>query len=236
MAGEWRQLGGWGRRRRQNRVKPGDGHALKSFRWWQLLHRSLFFLELEDSALEDAEAEGAGLEEPERRRTYAVSLNHFDLDEKIHLYLNGRHEAVSTAPASFPVPGGSIEAAISAYGVRRMHFVPEDGGPARLLTPEADSGEGRRARFDAAHPAASRRLGLLSVLMLVIALLLGLPQVAEAVSSIDVVADTVGTFDSPVNLPAWANTAMTLAAVLASYERALRIQHNWLLDGGGFDL
>lgn len=73
------------------------------------------------------------------------------------------------------------------------------------------------------------------MLVLVIALLLGLPQLAEAVSSIDVVTDTVGTFDSPVSLPAWANTAMTLAAALASYERALRIQHNWLLDGDGGD-
>ncbi len=109
------------------------------------------------------------------------------------------------------------------------------GGPAQLLTPEADSNEGHRARFDAAHPATSRWLGRLSALVLVVVLLLGLPQLAELLTSVDVVADTVGTFESPVSLPAWANTSMTLAAVLASYERALRIQHNWLLDGGDFD-
>lgn len=66
MVGEWRQLGGWGRRRRQNKLKPGDGHALKPFRRWQLLHRSLFFLELEGAALKGSEAEGAAVEEPER--------------------------------------------------------------------------------------------------------------------------------------------------------------------------
>ncbi len=224
-------LGGWRRKRRQNKVKPGDGHALKPFRRWQLLHRSLFFLELEGP-----EPEGAEPEEPTSvpRRTYAVSLNYFD-DGKIHLYADGKHEAVSTAPASFPVPGGSIEAATSTFGVKRMHFVPADGGPAQLLTPDPGSNEGRRSRFDAAHPAASRWLGRLSVLVLILALLLGLPQLAELVTRVDVVADTLGTFESPLHLPAWANTAMTVGAALASYERALRVQHNWLLDGDGGD-
>ncbi|GAA1449825.1 hypothetical protein ACFP47_00220 [Nesterenkonia lacusekhoensis] len=205
---------GWSRRRRQNKVKPGDGHHLKAFRWWHLAHRSLFHLRMEGST-----------------RVYAVSLDHFDLDEKAHLYLDGRHEAESTLPAAFPVPGGHIEVAASTFGVRRMHYVPQEGGPERQLTPDADSNEGYRARFAARHPLASRMIGVVSLVVLVVALVLGIPQLLEEITSIEAVADVVGTFSSPLHLPVWANTALVVAAALASFERALRLRHNWLLDG-----
>lgn len=214
-------VAGWRRRRRQNKVKPGDGHHLRPFRWWHLAHRSLFHLRME----------GVAAEPQDRRRVYAVSLSHFDLDEKVHLYCHGRHEAESTLPAAFPVPGGHIEVAASTFGVKRMHYVPQDGGPERQLTPDADSNEGYRARFAARHPLASRMIGVVSLVVLVVALLLGIPQLLEELTSIEDVADVVGTFSSPLHLPAWANTALIVAAALASFERALRLRHNWLLDG-----
>lgn len=42
----------------------------------------------------------------------------------------------------------------------------------------------------------------------------------------------VGTFTSPVDLPAWGNAVVGLGAAAASTERALRLRYNWLLDGG----
>lgn len=57
----------------------------------------------------------------------------------------------------------------------------------------------------------------------------------EQISSIPPVAERVGTFDSPVALPAWFNIGLTVAALLASTERALRLRYHWLLDGGLFD-
>jgi hypothetical protein len=36
-----------------------------------------------------------------------------------------------------------------------------------------------------------------------------------------------------VQLPVWANIALTIAAAVASTERALRLRYHWLLDGAG---
>ena len=36
-------------------------------------------------------------------------------------------------------------------------------------------------------------------------------------------------------LPGWVNITLTVAALLASIERALRLRNHWLLDGGSFD-
>lgn len=215
----------WRRRRAVQKVKPGDGHALKPWRWWHLFWRSLFFLQLTD--------------EHGDRRTYAVSMNYFSETSTADLYLDGRHHAISKLPAAFPVPGGVIEVAMSTVGVKRMHYVtqrPDGGTVARQLTPDADSNEGLRARLDARHPVLSRWLGVVSLLVLIVALVLGAPQLLEAVTSLDVVADTVGSFTSPIQLPAWLNTALTLGAIGASFERALRLRYNWLLDGGDLDL
>jgi hypothetical protein len=51
-------------------------------------------------------------------------------------------------PASFPVEGGAIEVAMSAYGIKRCHYVPATGAP-HPLTAGPASAEGRRARVDA---------------------------------------------------------------------------------------
>ncbi len=150
------------------------------------------------------------------------------------LYRDGINHSTSKLPAAFPVPGGTIEVVASDYGLRRAHFVNGDG-VARQLSPDPASAEGRRARLDRTHPVLSRAIGITSVVVLVVALVLGVPQIVEQITTIPWVAENVGTFTSPIQLPAWLNVALVVATIVASTERALRLRYNWLLDGGLFD-
>ncbi|PSK98793.1 hypothetical protein CLV63_10417 [Murinocardiopsis flavida] len=211
----------WSRRRAARRITPGDGRRLKPFRWWQPTSRALFYLPVEDDG--------------GRLMVYAVDVNYLlrlfsdDGKGKAHLYLDGRQHAVSTLPAAFPVQGGVIEVAASAFGLKRCHYVTAEGAE-RQLDPDPRSGEGRRARLDRERPVLSRWIGRCSVVVLVIPLLLLIPQLLDVAFQLPPVAERFGTFTSPVHLPFWLNTALTLAAAAAGMERALRLRHNWLLD------
>jgi hypothetical protein len=211
----------WRQHRAQKRVKTGDGRPLTRFRWWQLLSRSLFYLRLTTADGDPAE--------------YAVDVGHWGdaTTGEVHaaLYLNGRHHAESRTPAVFPVPGGSIEVRASAFGLKRCHFVSADGRQ-RQLTPDPASAEGMRANFDREHPAASRWIGQVTLVILVLGLALLVPQLIGYLSLIPPIADNFGTFTSPVELSTWANIVVTLITGAASTERALRLRHHWLLDGG----
>jgi hypothetical protein len=205
------------------RAKPGDDHALQRFRWWQLFSRSLFHLRLDRVA-------GA----PE---VWSVEVRHGgDSNGEVwaRLYLDGRNQARSKLPAAFRVPGGTVEVATSSYGLKRCHYIADDG-TVRTLVPDPASAEGRRARLGQTRPALSRAIGIASMVVLVIALVLGVPQIIEDITRIPPVADAVGTFVSPFHLPAWANISLVVAALVASTERALRMRYNWMLDGGLFD-
>ncbi|MEJ2863967.1 hypothetical protein [Actinomycetospora flava] len=205
------------RRWAEKRLRPGDGSALERFRWWQLGGRSLF-------RLRRPEAE------------YAVDVRHWKNQNagvnRAQLYVDGRQQLESKLPAAFPVPGGTIEVAASAVGLKRCHFVADDGTE-QQLTPDPRSAEGRRARLDCRHPAVSRGVGAVSVLLLVVGVMLLLLQVAEPISRIPPIAANLGVFASPVALPWWLNTALALGAALASTERALRMRYHWMLDGLG---
>lgn len=205
------------------KVQPGDGHELPRYRWWQPLSRSLFHLTLDEA---------------DARHRWSVDVRLLgdsdDGEVRARLYRDGTHVATSKLPAEFAVPGGRIEVRASGFGLRRCHFVGDDG-TRRQLSPDPASAEGRRARFDRDHPAASRAVGALSLLVLVVALVLGIPQIVEQVTLIPWVADNVGSFVSPIRLPAWLNTALLIASLVASTERALRLRYNWLLDGGLFE-
>ncbi|MEU9186892.1 hypothetical protein AB0D14_20560 [Streptomyces sp. NPDC048484] len=209
------------RRRVARRVKPGDGRALKRFRWWQLPSRALFYLRLTNN-------DG-------RRMVYAVDVRHQNTSEghvKAHLYLDGRHHAESRVPAAFPVQGGTVEVRASGFGLKRCHYVTADGAEYQLV-PDPASGEGRRARLDHRHPALSRCIGFLSVIVLLVGLVLLILQLAEQITrEPEGLAQYVGTFTSPVDLSAVGNTVVGLVTVAASTERALRLRYSWLLDGG----
>lgn len=214
-------LKAWRRNRAVKRVKRGDGRPLKRFRWWNLFNgRSLFHLQLV----------GAG----GRRVMYSVDVQQWGDSEtgegRAHLYLDGRHYAEARVPAVFPVEGGVIEVAMSGFGVKRCHYVADDGTE-RQLTPDVKSAEGRRARLDRERPGLSRALGVLSVIVLVVGVGLNLVQILEPISEIPPVAENIGTFESPISLPLWLNITLMVGVALASVERALRLRYNWLLDG-----
>lgn len=209
----------WRRRRAIQRVKPGDGRALKRFRWWQQLTRSLFYLPVDGST--------------GRPVVYAVDVNHLKSNEngdtEAHLYRDGLHHARTRLPAVFPIEGGEIEVETSSYGIRRCHFVTADRIEQQLV-PDPRSAEGRRARLDREHPALSRWIGLLSVILVAVPLLFVLPQTLEAISRFPPLADRFGAFESPIEAPGWLNIALTISAVVGSTERALRLRYNRWLD------
>lgn len=211
------------RRRRAKKVGPGDGHPLQRFRWWQPFSRSLLHLRL--------------VEEDGRRRIWSVDVRHGGDSEgnvKAQLYRDGFHHATSRLPAAFPVPGGTIEVETSSYGLKRCHFVTADGAE-HQLSPDRASAEGRRAWLDREHRGLSRLIGAVSITILLVSLVLGIPQIVEQITRIPWVAEHIGTFTSPIHLPAAFNVSLVIASLLASTERALRLRNNWLLDGGLFD-
>ncbi len=213
----------WKRRRAARRVKAGDGHPLQPYRWWQPLSRALLHIDLPD---EDGEMHAWSVD---------VRLWGDDDGEVLaQLYRDGRHHAQSTLPATFSVPGGAIEVVTSQFGLKRCHFVAADGSE-RQLAPDPASAEGRRARLERRHPFVGRAIGLTSIVVLLIAVVLGIPQIVDQVSHIPPVAEHLGTFTSPFVLPAWLNIALLVATLVASTERALRLRNHWLLDGGLFD-
>jgi hypothetical protein len=211
------------RQRASRRVKPGNGRPLQRFRWWHLpLGRGLF-------SLQPSSAD-------RRTATCAVDVRRWGKQsggEAIaHLYLDGRHHARSRIPAVFSVEGGVIEVAMSRFGIKRCHYVTAEGQE-RQLDPDPKSAVGRRARLERNHLAASRVIGLVSVLLLVIGVGLNVLQLIEPISRVPAIAGHLGTFTSPIRLPLWLNLTLALGAALASMERGLRLRYHWLLDGGG---
>ena len=204
------------------KIRPGDGHALKPFRMWQGVTRSLFYAPLETPAGEP--------------KTYAVNVNYFDWDDKADLYLNGVHHAQADLPARFPVEGGTIEVAATTYGLKRMHFVDRTG-KAWVLKPDPASAEGLRARLAQRAPGVSRLIGVLAVVILLTLLPFGLLELAEIITHTEWAQQYIDPFTSPIQLPDWASTPALVLSVLAALERALTLRNHWLidLDTGWFD-
>ncbi|WP_407320390.1 hypothetical protein UQW22_08040 [Isoptericola halotolerans] len=150
-----------------------------------------------------------------------------DGEVRARLYVDGALHLVSKLPARFPVPGGAVEVAVGGFGMKRCHFVAADGAE-QLLAPHPRSAEGRRARLDRDHPRTSRNLGVLSIMAVLVGLCVALPAIIEPVSRIPPIAESVGTFESPLDLPLWAEITVGVAAVLGSVERALRLRSSWL--------
>lgn len=212
----------WRRQRAVKRIEPGDGRALTRFRWWQLLGRSLFHLDL---------VEPAG-----HTVGYAVDVRQWKTDEngyvKVALYRNDRQYAVSRVPAVFPVENGVIEVAASSFGLKRCHHV-SDAGVETQLQPDSHSAEGRRARFDERRPGLSRAVGAVSIVALLVGLALLIQQIALPILRIPPIAAQIGPVEPLLRLPLWLSIALGVAAVIASTERALRMRYRWWLDAAG---
>ncbi|SDS09825.1 hypothetical protein SAMN04489751_1223 [Brevibacterium sandarakinum] len=212
----------WRRRRAVRRIEPGDGRLVQRFRWWQLLGRSLFHLDIADAA-------GYSVK-------YTVDARQWKTDEngymKVFLYRNGLQHAVSRAPAVFPVEGGTIEVAASSFGLKRCHFVSNSGAE-RQLHPDAHSAEGRRAHLDERRPQLSRLIGVVSTVALLVGVGLLLQQIAVPILRIPPIAEQIGPVEPLINLPLWLSISLGLVAALASTERALRMRYRWWLDAAG---
>lgn len=212
----------WRRRRALQRVSPGDGSALRRFRWWQLLGRSLFHLDVSVPT--------------GRSARYTVDARQWRTDEsgypKVDLYRDGLQHAVSRVPAIFEIEGGQIEVAASAFGLRRCHYVTPEGA-SHQLTPDPASAEGRRARFERRRPGLSRVVSALSILMLLVGVVILLQEIAIPLLQIPPVAARIGTVEPLFTLPMWLTVTLAVAAGIASTERALRLRYRWWLDAGG---
>lgn len=205
----------WRRRSALKKVKAGDGSALKPYRSWHALWRTRFFHEHTD---------GSGTV-----NHYAVDVDLLDLEPEALLYLDGRQVAKAELPAALPVPGGVIEVATQLMGLKRMHFVSETGQE-RLLRPHPKTAEARRARFGHHHPTMNRVIAGTAIAVLLISLVLVVPQLLEWITQTPAVAEQIGSFESPVSLPAWLTTTVTVAGFAAAAERALTLRNHWLID------
>jgi hypothetical protein len=215
------------RRWQLGKVRSGDGGALVEYRLWQLFSRSLFFLDLAAPSGNSHvyAVDVRYLADPKSRKQHENAVG----KSPAALYRDGVQVYRSNLPAAFPVPGGVIEVATSAFGLKRMHFVSDDGSE-HTLRPHRRSQEGLRARFGQRFPRTSAVIGAVSLVVLLTALAVGLLHGIEALARIPVVAEHVGTFTSPIHLPPWAKFAMGIAGVLSAVERALRLRYNRLID------
>lgn len=205
----------WRHHRKLGKVKPGDGHTLKTYRFYHLLSRSLFYLRL--------------LENDESFHTYTVDVNYFSEESKADLYRDGKHIATSKLPAAFSVPYGFIEVATTSYGLKRMHYISREGNK-QQLSPHPGSTEGLRMRFDQRFPEISKAIGILAIVILLLSIVLGSPQLIALITEIPIVQEYIGTFESPIILPGWLNAFLLIAGVLAAFERALTLRNHWLID------
>lgn len=207
------------RRWHLSRARPGDGSRVQRFRLWQLFTRSLFAVDL---------AEDSG-----DRHLYEVDVRHgrdsSSARRPAALYRDGVQVLAGNLPVAFPVPGGVIEVATSQFGVRRMHLVGHDGRE-HVLSPHPRSLEGRRARWGRRFPRTSAAVGVVGLVVLLAGLAVSLSLAAERITRVEVVAQYVGTFTSPIHLPTWANLTLTVAVALAATDRALRLKSTWMAD------
>lgn len=202
---------------RGRRVRAGSGEPLRPYRWWQMFGRSLRSITLTSR---DGTAS-----------VYTVDVRHAgdmsDGEIRARLYVDGSLQSYAKMPTRFAVPGGRIEVAITGFGLKRCHFVRDDGTE-QQLSPDRASAEGLRARLHSRHPGLSRTIGLISAALIIVGLGVEVPQLIEALSRTPLIADSIGTFTSPIQLPLHLNLLIGLAAVVGSTERALRMRSSWV--------
>lgn len=207
----------WRRRLQVKRAKPGDGSPLPAFRWWHSLTRTLFTVDLPDSAGSSS--------------SYAVDVRQLgdkdDGEVRARLYIDGVLTLVSRTPARFEVPGGEIEVVAGAFGMKRCHFIAADGSE-RQLIPHPRTAEGRRAKFDHHHPVISHIVGMLATILVLVGLGVAIPAIIETISQVPPIADNLGTFESPFTPTPWLSITIGVAAALGSIERALRLRSSWI--------
>lgn len=194
---------------------PAPPKRMKPFRQWQVLHRHLYTVDHTGPA-------GNSIR-------YTLEIDTANGDNEVQVYADGWFQSKHELPASIPVLGGHIEANASLYGVTRMHLVTADGA-ARRLTPIAGTIEDRRGALDRRHPTISRAMRWAAIAILIANLVLAIPFAIELATELPAIQRNLGTFVSPIQLPAWANTSLMVAGILAATERVLTLRRNRILD------
>lgn len=202
-------------RRRMGKVKDGDGSAMKPYRFWQFLYRTIFHINIENQ-YGDSD-----------RYTVDIDLYGPDLLQgRANLFKNNKEIAKSTIPAQFPIGDGYIDVQATDYGLKRIHYV--EGNMERQLTPDPRTAEGFRANLAFRHPKLSRTIDILSITILVIGILVLIPSLIETISGWEITGGFE--FTSPLHLPGWFEGMMLVLTILAAIERALSIKNHWLID------
>ncbi|MFF2083415.1 hypothetical protein ACFVVM_06545 [Nocardia sp. NPDC058176] len=192
-----------------SRPDPEPGAPLPPFRRSLSLQRTRFAIDLPDAS------------------TATVDVDH--LSGRASLYRNDRHVRTSDMPVRFPLGSETIVVAASRYGMQRIHLIGADGSE-RRLDPAPGTPEHWRAQLSQRRPRIGRALAVCAVIVLTVNLILLAPQLLELVTHLPVWADRFSPFVSPIDLPTWANTTLTVTAALAGIERALTFRHHRLLD------
>lgn len=185
------------------------GATLPPFRPSLMLERTRFFVDLSGTS------------------KVIVDVDH--VSGSASLYRDGRHAQTSAMPVRFPLGADSIEVVAGRYGMHRIHLIRADGSE-RRLDPEPGTPEFWRARLDRRHPRISRAMSLCAVIVLTVNPVMLAPQALELITELPVWSDRFTPLRSPIDLPAWTNSALTVTAGLAAIERALTFRHHRLLD------
>ena len=188
---------------------PKPGAPLPPFRPSLSMERTRFATDLSDAS------------------TATVDVDHES--GRASLYRNDLHVRTCDMPVRFPLGPDSIEVAASRYGMQRIHLISADGSQ-RRLDPAPGTPEHWRAQLSRRHPGVGRALAVGAAVVLTVNLILLAPQLLELVTHQALWADRFSPFVSPIDLPAWANTVLTVTAGLAGIERALTFRHHRLLD------
>lgn len=69
-----------------------------------------------------------------------------------------------------------------------------------------------------------------AIAILIANLVLAIPFAIELATELPAIQRNLGTFVSPIQLPAWANTSLMVAGILAATERVLTLRRNRILD------
>ncbi|HEY1134403.1 MAG TPA: hypothetical protein VGE77_07480 [Nocardioides sp.] len=198
------------------KVEPGDGSRQPRLRPWHFLVRTMLLTRVPDQhgVLHD----------------HAVHVKLLADEKGARHYRDRVQVAVGDLPVKFAVPGGRLEVATSIFGLSRAHHVRDDGTE-QVMTPAPGSAEHARARFGRRFPRTSRLIGAVAIVICLAGVAIAVPQLLELVTHWPPVADRIDwSFDSPVSLPAWANTSLFVAGLLAGTERALTLRNHWLID------
>lgn len=187
---------------------------LRPVRFHQALSRTVHTITLPDHA--------------GRSATWAVETRVTD-DHRARLYRDGQRVTTAEMPATFTVPGGRIEVDAGFYGVTRVHLVTRDGQE-RRLAPAPGTLEYRRVVLTRRHPRLSRAIAVSAVVILLINLVLAVPEGLELLTSYPRVAERLGTFTSPVDVPGWLSSTLLAAGLAAAVERAVTWRQNRVVD------